>query len=70
MHKPMTTYWTTAKRLLRYLKHTIFHGIHIWRNTTSKFITYSDVDLAGNFDDRKSTSTYIFFLGSNPISWS
>jgi hypothetical protein len=29
MHKPMTTYWTAAKRLLRYLKHTIFHGIHI-----------------------------------------
>jgi len=29
MHKPMTTSWTAAKRLLQYLKHTIFHGIHI-----------------------------------------
>jgi len=70
MHKPTTTHLTAAKRLLRYLKHTIFHGIHIRRDMASKFITHSDADSAGNCDDRKSTSIYICFLGSNPISWS
>jgi len=62
MHKPMTTHLTAAERLLRYLKHTIFHDIHIRRDMASKFITYSDADWAGNCDDRKSTSAYIFLL--------
>jgi histone deacetylase 1/2 len=68
MHKPTAAHWTAAKRLLRYLKHTIFHGIHIRRNITSKLITYYDVDWAGNCDDRRSTSAYICFLSSNLIS--
>ena len=30
---------------------------------------FSDVDWGGDLDDRKSTTTYIIFLGNNPISW-
>jgi hypothetical protein len=70
MHKPTTTHWTVVKRLLRYLKQTIFHGIHIQKATTWHLTTYSDADWAGNIDDRTSTSAYISFLGHNPISWS
>ncbi|KAL6315489.1 hypothetical protein AAG906_000783 [Vitis piasezkii] len=70
MHKPTTAHWTATKRLLRYLKQTIFHGIQLTRNTTSVLTTFSDADWAGNVDDRTSTSAYISFLGTNPISWS
>ncbi|RVW27791.1 Retrovirus-related Pol polyprotein from transposon RE2 [Vitis vinifera] len=48
MHKPTTTHWTATKRLLRYLKQTIFHGIQLTRNTTSVLTTFSDADWAGN----------------------
>ena len=70
MHKPTTNHWTTTKRLLRYLKQTIFHGIQIHKDGLPILRTYFDVDWAGNVDDRMSTSAYISFLGSNPISWS
>jgi hypothetical protein len=69
MHKPTTTHWTATKRLLRYLKQTIFYGIQVHRAGPSVLHTYSDADWAGNVDDRTSTSAYISFLGPNPISW-
>jgi hypothetical protein len=30
---------------------------------------YSDSDLAGDIDDRRSTMRVLFFLGSNHVSW-
>ena len=31
--------------------------------------SYSDADWAGDPNDRRSTSCFVVFLGSNPISW-
>ena len=69
MHKPTTNHWTATKRLLRYLKQTIFYGVQLHQAGPSVLQTYSDADWAGNVDDRTSTSAYISFLGPNPISW-
>ena len=44
MHKPTTTHFTTTKRLLRYSKQTIFHGIQLTKIGHLALITYSDVD--------------------------
>jgi predicted branched-subunit amino acid permease len=32
-------------------------------------VGYSDSDLAGDIDDRRSTTGVLFFLGDNPVSW-
>ncbi|PKI44367.1 hypothetical protein CRG98_035241, partial [Punica granatum] len=70
MHAPTQNHWTAVKRLLRYLKQTIFHGLHIKRQSSITLKAYSDADWAGDKDDRVSTSGYLVYLGANPISWS
>ncbi|KAL6336783.1 hypothetical protein AAG906_036097 [Vitis piasezkii] len=81
MHAPTQTHWTTAKRLLRYLKHTIHLGLTFRRKQHLHLQAYSDVtppldlraysdaDWAGNQDSYKSTTVFVLFLGGNPISW-
>jgi hypothetical protein len=70
MQTPRDVHWTAVKRILRYLKHTISHGLLIRRCSSSQLFAYSDADWAGCPDDRKSTSGYCVFLGRNLISWS
>lgn len=55
IHKHTVTHWTTAKRLLCYLKQTIFSGIHIKKKSRFELITYSNADWVSNYDDRTST---------------
>lgn len=69
MHKPTTMHMTALKRLLRYLKATIFHGIHLHKGRPPLLYTFSDVDLAGNKEDYTSTSAHLVFYGGNLISW-
>jgi hypothetical protein len=68
MHKPSQTHLSIVKRLLRYLKGTLYYGLHLRHASSMVVTTYFDVDLVGNMDDRTSTNAYMVFLGSNPIS--
>ena len=69
MHKPTQLHWQAVKRLLRYLKGTIHHGLSLTHSSSTALSAYSDSDWAGNPDDRTSTTTYVLFLGGNAISW-
>jgi histone deacetylase 1/2 len=70
MHAPRDTHWGLVKRLLRYLRGTIDHGLVLRGGSSTDIAAYSDADWAGCPDTRRSTSGYCIFLGSSLISWS
>ena len=70
MHDPREPHFTALKRILRYIKGTIRHGLQITKSSTTDLIAYSDADWAGCPDTRRSTSGYCVFLGDSLISWS
>ena len=39
------------------------------KNIRLKKKGYSDADWAGQVDDRRSTSGYVFFVAGGPVSW-
>jgi hypothetical protein len=70
MHDPCECHLTAVKRILRYLQGTLDHGLLFRRISMSDLIVYTDADLAGCPDTRRSTSGYTVFLGDNLVSWS
>jgi phosphopantetheinyl transferase (holo-ACP synthase) len=60
-----------VKRVFRYLKGSLNYSITYSGDTkTSLYITgYTDADYAGDKDEYKSTTGYIFYLANGPISY-
>jgi len=70
MTNPTTTHWLAAKRVLRYIKGTTNLGILYKRGANNlQLLAFTDSDYAGDLDDRKSTSGYVFMLGTGAVSW-
>ncbi|XP_050150594.1 uncharacterized mitochondrial protein AtMg00810-like [Malus sylvestris] len=69
MENPTTTHLKTAKRILRYLKGTVNFGLFYSSSDNYKLVGYSDSDWAGDFDDRKSTTGFVFFMGDTAFTW-
>eukprot|EP00253_Pinus_taeda_P002333 PITA_02333 len=64
MERPKETHWQEAKRILRYVNGTKGFGILYSSSESFMLIGYTDSDWAGSVDDRKSTSGYVFHMGS------
>eukprot|EP00253_Pinus_taeda_P018932 PITA_18932 len=69
MERPKEAHWQAVKRILRYVKGTKMFGILYNVSEHSHLVGYTDSDWAGSVDDRKSTSGYVFHMGSGAISW-
>ncbi|KAG8492601.1 hypothetical protein CXB51_010050 [Gossypium anomalum] len=70
MHCCNKQHLQAGKRVLRYLKGTLSHGLYFSKSENLKLIGYTDSDWAGSKDDMKSTSGYAFTLGSTMFCWS
>lgn len=71
MSRPTMSHWLAAKRILRYVKGTTELGIFYKKGEGSlKLLAFTDSGYAGDLDDRRSTSGYVFMIGSGAVSWS
>jgi hypothetical protein len=69
MAKPMEIHLQAAKRALRYLKGTVNYGIHYKKGGDGELLAFTDSDYAGDMEDMKSTSGYVFLMSSSAVSW-
>ena len=66
---PSNEHWMGLKRILRYLNGTKHYRLIYQGNSKISLEGYADANYAGNSEDRKSTSGYIFQVFGNTISW-
>lgn len=70
MHDPRETHFTALKRILRYVKGTISHGLQIHKSPIDQLTAYTNADWARCPSSRRSTSGFGIFLGDSLVSWS
>ena len=61
MESPTELHLLAAKRILRYLQGTRNLGIYYKKGEKSNLMGYTDSDYAGDQDDGRSTSGYVFY---------
>ncbi|XP_066361100.1 uncharacterized mitochondrial protein AtMg00810-like [Miscanthus floridulus] len=65
MENPKEDHWAAVKWLLRYIKGMVDQGIVFSKTDGSRLqlTIFSDADMAGDIDGRRSTSSVLVFLG-------
>ncbi|GJR44810.1 ribonuclease H-like domain-containing protein [Tanacetum coccineum] len=70
MHDPREPYFSALKRILRYVRGTLHHGLQLFSSSTTSLVAYSDPNWAGCPTTQRSTSGYCVFVENNLLSWS
>lgn len=65
---PTPAHWSAVVRIFRYLRGTVHYEL-VYKGSLKELCGYTDSDWAGD-STRRSTSGYLFNLGSGAISWS
>lgn len=69
MQSPKKPHLEAVRRILRYIRSTLNFDIIYRKGVTCKVIGFCDADYAGDHDTRRSTTGYVFSIGSGAISW-
>ena len=70
MSKPTEMHMQAAKRALRYLKGSVNYGIFYKKGGAEELLAFTDSDYAGDVEDRRSTSGYVFLMNAGAVAWS
>eukprot|EP00253_Pinus_taeda_P034119 PITA_34119 len=68
METPKETHWQETKRIQRYINGTKQYAILYTAIDDFRLVGYTNSDWAGSVNERRSTSGYVFHLGSGAIS--
>ncbi|KAM0963722.1 hypothetical protein ACFX1Q_023649 [Malus domestica] len=69
MHSPSMDHMAVVMRILAYLKSAPGKGILCKCHDHMRIEGFTDVDLASDVTDRRSTSGYFTFVGGNLVTW-
>jgi len=69
MSNPRIMHLQAAEKVLRYLKATSSQGLFLKVDSDLYLKAYSDSDLAGCIDTRRSVTSFSVFLGDSLIPW-
>jgi hypothetical protein len=68
MKNPGKEHWEVVKWILRYLRGTATHALFF--GGSNIFLQgYVDSDMAGDKDNKRSTTGYVFTIGGTIVSW-
>ena len=69
MDAPRSVHYAAVLQILRYVKGTLYHGMHYSSRSSLEFHAYSDANWAVDPTDRCSITGFCFLLGSSLVSW-
>ncbi|XP_048622745.1 secreted RxLR effector protein 161-like [Brassica napus] len=69
MQSPRESHGEAVKHLLRYINDTTKYGLFFKRDGTTEITGYSDSNHNIDVEDGRSTTRFMFYLGTSPITW-
>ncbi|GJZ98102.1 retrovirus-related pol polyprotein from transposon TNT 1-94, partial [Tanacetum coccineum] len=68
VHDPREPYFSSLKRILRYVRGTLDHGLQLFSSSTTSLVAYSDADWVGCPATRRSTSEAEYYDVANVVA--